>query len=169
MDPVIRIALLDAIPSIRRIAQDTWPVAYGSILPAAQLTYMLELMYSEAALSAQFEQGHVFLLACTDERTIGFASYETGYKQLSISRIHKLYVLPERQRSGIGAALLNAITTSAHATGDQTLNLNVNRFNKAKAFYARRGFRIVRDEVIDIGNGFVMDDHVMERSLSLER
>lgn len=165
MDPVIRIASLDSIPTIRGIAMATWPVAYADILSAVQLAYMLDLMYSEAALSAQFEQGHEFLLACLDERAIGFTSYGTGYQERSVARIHKLYVLPEHQRSGVGAALLNAIITSAQAAGDHTLDLNVNRFNNAKDFYARHGFRIVRDEVIDIGNGFVMDDHVMERSL----
>jgi len=42
------------------------------------------------------------------------------------------------------------------------VELNVNRFNNARWFYEKIGFRVVRDEVIDIGQGFVMDDHVME-------
>ena len=45
------------------------------------------------------------------------------------------------------------------------MELNVNRFNPAKRFYERHGFQVVRDEVIAIGNGYVMDDHVMQRAL----
>ena len=40
--------------------------------------------------------------------------------------------------------------------------LNVNKYNKARFFYEKLGFTIVKDEVIEIGNGYVMDDFVME-------
>jgi ribosomal protein S18 acetylase RimI-like enzyme len=43
----------------------------------------------------------------------------------------------------------------------KTMILNVNRFNPAVSFYEKYGFRTVKEEVIDIGNGFVMDDFVM--------
>jgi len=43
------------------------------------------------------------------------------------------------------------------------LTLNVNKDNqKAIDFYRSQGFVEVYKEVIDIGNGFVMDDVVME-------
>jgi ribosomal protein S18 acetylase RimI-like enzyme len=45
------------------------------------------------------------------------------------------------------------------------MELNVNKRNKAIAFYEHQGFRIVREEVIDIGHGYVMDDHVMARQI----
>ncbi|HRH70468.1 MAG TPA: GNAT family N-acetyltransferase [Flavobacteriales bacterium] len=165
MAPLIRIASIESVPIIRGIALATWPVAYGDILSASQLTYMLDLMYSEAALSVQFGQGHVFLLGFEEDKAIGFASYETHHQGGPASRIHKLYVLPWHQRTGIGAALLNAITGSARTAGDRALCLNVNRHNRAKGFYLKKGFRIVRDEVIDIGHGYVMDDHVMELAI----
>jgi ribosomal protein S18 acetylase RimI-like enzyme len=43
----------------------------------------------------------------------------------------------------------------------KTIILNVNRFNPAVSFYEKYGFRTVKEEVIDIGQGFVMDDFVM--------
>jgi hypothetical protein len=39
--------------------------------------------------------------------------------------------------------------------------LNVNKYNKAKFFYEKLGFTITKEEVIDIGNDYVMDDYVM--------
>jgi catechol 2,3-dioxygenase-like lactoylglutathione lyase family enzyme len=49
--------------------------------------------------------------------------------------------------------------------GQHSLELNVNRFNKALAFYKDQGFQVVRDEKIDIGRGYFMDDHVLRKVL----
>ena len=43
-----------------------------------------------------------------------------------------------------------------------SLILNVNRFNNAVQFYQHLGFRIVKEENIDIGNGYLMEDYVMD-------
>ena len=45
------------------------------------------------------------------------------------------------------------------------LTLNVNRFNKAIDFYLKNGFKIIKEENIEIGNGFLMEDYVMEKIL----
>jgi GNAT superfamily N-acetyltransferase len=153
------------IPAIRSIAHSTWPVAYAGIITPAQIAYMLELMYGEEALLEQLQvKGHRFLLAEHDGTAIGFAGFEPHYKA-GRSRLHKLYVLPAVKGTGVGHALLEAVLMAAMKAGDTTVELNVNKHNRAQDFYARHGFTIERDEVIDIGHGFVMDDHVMIRSL----
>lgn len=162
----VRTAAPEDIPFIQRIAHATWPVAYRAILSAQQLAYMLERMYSASALAAQMTgQGHRFLLALRDEAPIGFASFGPHHAGERSTRLHKLYVLPTLQGTGAGRALLHAVETEARAAGDARLELNVNRSNPAKVWYERQGFTVVRDEVIDIGGGFVMDDHVMVKRL----
>jgi len=48
----------------------------------------------------------------------------------------------------------------------QALRLNVNRNNHvAKAFYEKAGFHHFMEEDIDIGNGFFMNDHVLELTI----
>lgn len=150
---------------VRSIALRTWPTAYAQILSSAQLEYMLALMYSEQALNAQLAQGHSFVLIATESEWQGFASYEHGIAGGRTSRLHKLYVLPSTQGKGLGKTLLHWVVAQAREAGAERLELNVNRFNKALGFYQEEGFRIVRDEVIDIGNGFVMDDHVLDLEL----
>jgi len=50
-----------------------------------------------------------------------------------------------------------------HTHGTPVLRLQVNRGNtQAIRAYEKYGFRIVESRVFDIGEGFVMDDHVME-------
>ena len=126
---------------------------------------MLERMYSAAALRLQFEQGHQFLLMEQGNDYLGFAGFEHHYSATGNSRLHKLYVLPGTQGTGAGNLLLGAVIKASRSAGDLQLELNVNRFNSAKDFYLRRGFQVVREEVIDIGNGYVMDDFVLVRSI----
>jgi ribosomal protein S18 acetylase RimI-like enzyme len=43
--------------------------------------------------------------------------------------------------------------------------LTVNKGNPSVKVYERLGFRIAKDLVMDIGNGFVMDDYRMEKTV----
>lgn len=43
------------------------------------------------------------------------------------------------------------------------LELNVNRQNKARIFYEKFGFVIVEEKDIPIGNGYFMNDYVMQK------
>lgn len=162
--PAVRAATTADIPVIQAIARATWPVSYARMISPAQIAYMLDLMYGTAALEEQFgAKGHRFLLAEQDGQPVGFAGFEHGHRSLPRTRLHKLYVLPQVQRAGMGLTLLQAVLAEALHAGDTAVELNVNRNNPARDFYARHGFTIERDEVIDIGGGFVMDDHVMVR------
>jgi hypothetical protein len=49
----------------------------------------------------------------------------------------------------------------AAALGARAIELQVNKKNIAQHFYLKQGFTIDRELVLDIGNGFVMDDYVM--------
>ena len=153
-------------PAIRDVAHRTWPVTFAGILTPAQMAYMLEMMYSEAALREQTAaRGHRFLLA-EDEGGVplGYASYELHYRS-STTKLHKLYVLPEAQGRGLGRALVGAVEAAAREAGDGVLRLDVNRDNAATRFYEHSGFTRVAEAVTDIGGGYVMDDYVYERAV----
>ncbi|TAG21734.1 MAG: GNAT family N-acetyltransferase [Cytophagia bacterium] len=150
---------------VRQIAYATWPSTYGEILSMAQIEYMLELMYNLDTLQKQLEEkSQVFLLAFSSNEILGFASYELNYKDAASTKIHKIYMLPQAQGKGIGKALIEAIETTARQNGNDALILNVNQFNKAVSFYERIGFKKAGNEVIDIGNGYVMDDFIMQKT-----
>lgn len=148
---------------IRRIAFETWPIAYGNIITHEQLNYMLEKIYDINSLQHQQENlGHRFILAVDEKNSaIGFASFSTYENQHNHHRLHKLYVLPNQQQKGIGRLLLEAIYTEIRKNGAGSIELNVNRFNDALAFYQKLGFEILREEDIDIGEGFFMNDYIL--------
>lgn len=158
---LINAAVTD-IPVIRNIAMATWPAAYGSILSAGQIGYMLHMMYSEGALRLQMQGGeHQFIIAYQNEQAIAFAGFGQVKKEPIVYKLHKLYVLPNIQKSGAGKMLLDQVETIAKAAGAVQLVLNVNRSNNAKDFYLHHGFTVLEDADLDIGQGFLMVDHVM--------
>ena len=153
------------IPIIQEIAHKTWPITYGSILSKAQLDYMLEKMYSDAALLDNLNKGHHFMLAKENSVCLGFASIEHSYLNEKCTRLHKIYLLPETQGKGLGKMLLERIIALAKENQSDRISLNVNRFNKACAFYQKMGFEIVAQEDLEIGNGYLMEDYKMEKKI----
>ncbi len=157
--------LIDAtkseLPIIHQLAHAIWPTAFREILTPQQINYMLEWMYSLPALEQQMQAGYHFILY-KDKIHKGYCSYkhEEGYTLLS-----KIYILPEIQGKGAGKALLKEVIQRTLNKGQKTIQLNVNRYNTAVSFYKKMGFKITRQEDNDIGNGYFMNDYVMELKL----
>ncbi len=158
-------ATVEDFETIREIAHTAWPVTYGEILSKAQLDYMLEKMYSDATLLDNLNQGHHFMLAKEDSVCLGFASFEHHYLNQECTRLHKIYLLPESQGKGLGKMLLERIVALAKENHSDRISLNVNRFNKAFAFYKKMGFEVVAEEDLAIGNGYLMEDYKMEKKI----
>lgn len=152
--------------TIRSIAEVVWPVTYSSILSKEQLDYMFEMMYSAKSLEEQSSlKNHHFIIACEDSTPLGFASYEFNCNNSNKTKVHKIYILPNLQGKGIGKKLIDFISNEASKKDDCAVFLNVNRFNSAKYFYEKIGFSITKEEDIDIGNGYLMEDYVMEKAI----
>jgi ribosomal protein S18 acetylase RimI-like enzyme len=150
------------IQIIIELTKKIWPVAYGKILTMAQLDYMIDKFYNETALLELIDKGHVFYLAQDDNgKEVGFVSYELN-SELNKTKIHKIYVLPETQGTGLGRQFFELVKEKAIENHQSAIFLNVNKYNNTIHFYTKLGFTKVKDEVIDIGNGYVMDDYVME-------
>ena len=150
------------LPIIKDLAYTIWPIAYGEILSKEQLNYMLDNFYSVDNLSNQMDSGQVFELLLEDKNVIGYLGYEFNCKETGLLKIHKIYLLPETQGKGFGKFMIDEIIRIAKTNNQKGVFLNVNKYNKAKFFYEKLGFVISKEEVIDIGNDYVMDDYVME-------
>ena len=151
------------LPIVIDLTRKIWPVAYGEIISKAQLDYMIDKFYNETALRELIEvKNHVFYLAQDDKSNyVGFVSYEINC-ELHKTKIHKIYVLPETQGTGLGRLFFELVKTKAIENNQKGIFLNVNKYNNAQQFYSKLGFKITKEEVIDIGNNYVMDDFVME-------
>lgn len=161
----IRKAGLEDFQIINDLALKTWHDTYNKILSAEQVNYMLDMMYSLSAITEQIAvKGHHFLLLSEDDVYLGFASYELNYLS-GVTKLHKLYVLPETQGKGAGRLLISKIEEAAAKNGNDRISLNVNRYNDAVNFYTKSGYTKVAQEDINIGNGYLMEDFIMEKGL----
>ena len=163
---LLRKAKEQDLPVIQKIAALTWEPTYVPIIGRKQVDYMLEKMYSKAALLAQLMKGDIFLIAAMNGKDVAFASYSVEEHQDHVYKLHKLYVLPEKHGEGLGKLLINEVIEKVREAGGKRLELNVNRANEAKEFYERMGFNIKKTVDIDIGNGFYMNDYIMEIAVS---
>ncbi|HEX8377355.1 MAG TPA: GNAT family N-acetyltransferase [Pedobacter sp.] len=160
----IRFASHHDIPFITELAYDIWPKTYESILSSAQITFMLNDMYSHESLLRQFKNGHLFLIALKENRPVGFASFSVLDSTQRVYKIHKLYLLPAVQGKRLGKQLVNFIEDDIRLKGAEVLEVNVNRNNPALNFYLKSGFEISRE--VDIPyHQFVINDYVMRKKL----
>lgn len=159
-------ATTDHIYNIQVLSNVIWPATFSNILSQEQISYMMDMMYSTSSLEKQMnELNHHYLLAEEDGEYLGYLSYELNYKGTPITKIHKIYVLPSIQGKGVGRLFIDAVSKLALKNNNTLLSLNVNRYNRAIDFYKRMCFDFFASENIDIGNGFLMEDYVMNKDL----
>ena len=151
------------IPLIRSLAQQIWPRTYAELISKEQIDYMMKMMYSEEAIKEQMSTNHQFVVVYNSETPVGFAAY--GEVEPNVFKLFKIYVLHTEQGKGTGRFIIENIIDDVQKKGANILRLNVNRDNKAKFFYEKLGFAVAKTEDIDIGNGFFMNDYVMEKRL----
>ena len=162
----LRLATISDIPLIQEVAESTWPVSYKEIISPEQIRYMLDNMYNDEKIrEAISDANQAFWLAEENGKTLGFCGIEHRYSGKAITRIHKLYILPDTQGSGLGKIFMDHIEKEARKRKSTKLHLNVNKQNRAFGFYQKQGFITDHEEVLHIGNGFVMDDFVMTKQL----
>ncbi|MFT5998029.1 MAG: GNAT superfamily N-acetyltransferase [Neolewinella sp.] len=162
--------------TIRKLAHATWPDTFGDILSGTQIDYMLRMMYSLEAMQEQAALGHVFHLlaeeqpadtyggASTRFTPVGYFSHQIDYLP-GTTKIHKLYALPSMQGKGYGKAMIGQVEAIARAAGQEMLRLDVNYENKAVGFYEYLGFEKKGRYDTDIGQGYLMEDWIMEKPL----
>ena len=156
------------LPTLAELAGVIWRACYPGIITPEQIDYMLARMYALDAMRDEIRsQGIRYDELLVDDKPAGFASYGPTAEP-GVIKLHKLYLLPALHGRGLGSYLLQQVEREVRAGGGRRLILSVNKRNtRAIAAYQRNGFVIAESVVTDIGNGFVMDDYVMTKDLSV--
>lgn len=158
------------IPLIQDLAKRSWENAYKEILSNEQMEYMLQTMYSETEISEHLKNPHYHYYLVFDENSNdydGFLGFENHYEE-NTTKLHRIYLVPESKGKGLGKRTLDFLNEKVKEIGDNRIILNVNKYNSAQKFYESQGYKIYDEGVFDIGNGYVMDDYLMEKSLKKE-
>lgn len=158
----IRKATMEDVPVIRDMASVVFPDTYREILSPEQIDYMMDWMYSEASLRKQMmEEGHIYCLAYHEGRAVGYLSIQPEGEH--VFHLQKLYVLPLFQGKHLGKLLFEQaikVIKELHPAPCQ-MRLNVNRNNKALAFYMKMGMKEIDEGDFPIGNDYYMNDYIM--------
>lgn len=150
------------IPVIQDLAKKSWAFAYANILEQDQIDYMLDLMYSEETLKKHFENpNYHYYLIQEENQFLGFIGFEF-HQETETTKLHRIYFLKEAQGKGLGKKALKFVINETEKIGDKRVTLTVNKNNSAQKFYESQGFKIYDEAIFDIGNGYLMDDYLME-------
>lgn len=152
---------------VREVADIVWPVTFREILSPEQIVYMMQMMYAPDVMQREFDESVRFHGIFDDEKAIGYFTWGPCDSAPQTAKLHKCYLLPDYQGKGIGSQMLHLAMKAAKNAGFLRLRLNVNR-NNAKAIkaYLRNGFQTIASVDNPIGNGFFMNDYVMEVKLT---
>lgn len=151
------------IELLANTANEIWHEYFPCILTDEQIDYMVEKFQSKQPLTEQIQNGYLYYLVKANDQIIGYIGLHPEEEKLFLS---KLYLKNKARYHGYASQMLAFIENIAKTLGLKAIYLTVNKYNEHTiAVYKKKGFVTIKDQVSDIGRGFVMDDYVMERSL----
>lgn len=150
---------------VAELAKKIWHECFVSIISVEQIDYMVEKFQSYKAMKNQIDNQDYHYLAVRDDDDI------CGYIAVKPEKddrffLSKLYLRKDKRGQGIASQMLERVFEEAKNSGKSKVYLTVNKHNyHAVKVYEKTGFQTAECVVTDIGNGFVMDDFVMEYKL----
>jgi len=156
------------IETIRELAHRIWHTCYPGMISYKQIEFMLDLMYSPQKLALDLHHGVRYEIAMHAGKPVGYLGHELLAGGV-VLHLHKIYLAPELHGQGHGQAMLAYVFQQATHIGATTVELRVNKLNaRAVTAYERAGFVVAESLVQQIGQGFVMDDFVMRKTVAPE-
>ena len=154
----------EQIKILANTANVVWHEAYKEIVSVSQIDYMIEKFQSFNPLfEAINKNNYLYYLIKADNNVAGYTGLHEEDGKMFLS---KLYILKEYRGKGISSKTFEFIENLAKGKRLKSVWLTVNKNNNhAIEVYKHRGFVVIRKQVADIGNGFVMDDYVFEKNL----
>lgn len=149
---------------IETLAHIIWHEHYTPIIGKVQVDYMLDKFQTVNAIISQIKEEYCYyLLKNKNDHDVGYFSIKKESNTIFIS---KFYVLKDFRKKGIGKTAIEFIQNKAQNLNCTSISLTVNKNNTNSInAYKSIGFQIKEDIVTPIGNGFVMNDYKMEKTI----
>ncbi|NQX45023.1 GNAT family N-acetyltransferase [Paenibacillus tritici] len=161
----LRVHSAEETAEVAQLAAQIWREYYITLITSQQIEYMLGKYQSVPAITQQIhDQGYEYYLIHNGEgSTVGYLSARQDEGKLFLS---KFYIGKEHRGRSYASQALAFLEKLCQERNLTHIWLTVNRDNESSiAVYTRKGFRTLREQVADIGNGFVMDDYIMEKEI----
>lgn len=155
----------EQITELAAIADKVWHEWFPSILSIEQIDYMVDKFQSYKAIKGQLSEGYEYFFINVNGTNVGYTGIHIEYdtKRMFVS---KVYLLKDFRGNGYSSEVFRFLEGLCAGLGLRSMYLTVNKNNaQAIAVYDKKGFKTIKSQVADIGNGYVMDDYVMEKLL----
>ena len=151
---------------IAALAREIWLAHYTSIISTEQIEYMLDGRFTPANLQRYIDAPDRWMYVLRLEHApVGYCSYALTNQPREM-KLEQLYLRPALHGRGLGRYMLEHVYREARERTCDTLILQVNKHNTtAIDVYRRSGFEVREEIVLDIGQGYVMDDFIMQKRI----
>lgn len=155
------------IPVLAQLASSIWHEFWVDVLSFGQIEYMVEKFQSENAIKNQIKtENYIYFFIKAEGETIGYVGLSLKPNYLFLS---KLYIIHTYRHCGYGSQVFKLIKDFAYMHNYNKIILTVNKHNtNAIEAYLGWGFETIASVETEIGEGFIMDDYIMEYRLTLE-
>lgn len=149
---------------IADLAKAIWNEHYTPIIGSDQVAYMLDKFQSKKAIENQIvHSGYYYYIIYDSNALVGYLSIKKETHALFLS---KIYISKSYRGQGFGKIAMNFIELQAKALNCDSIYLTVNKYNTISIkVYEKIGYKKIEELVIDIGNGYIMDDFKMQKTL----
>ncbi|MGE5328353.1 MAG: GNAT family N-acetyltransferase [Deltaproteobacteria bacterium] len=151
------------ISEVKKLLTETWIDTYGSILSKEAIEKVTSVWHEPTKLERQANDENIIFNVAVDDYQQMVGLITIAKNDGDIADLLRLYVLPDKQRQGIGKLLLDNALTQLGLY--KKLRLEVEEKNeKGKAFYTKIGFRTI-DTNIENVEGEELNTIIMEKAL----
>ncbi len=160
--------------ALAQLADEIWHEYWPALIGPEQTDYMVEQFQSLAAIKRDMaENGYEYwFITATDEqdgacqtRVVG---YTGGHDEAETNRffISKIYLLAGERGHGFASKTIAFYEQLCLERGFDAMYLTVNKGNELGIrAYIGKGFETIDSVETEIGEGFIMDDYIMEKKV----
>ncbi|NIA27583.1 MAG: GNAT family N-acetyltransferase [Desulfobulbaceae bacterium] len=157
-DIEIRAAVIENAATLSAVGGASFRAAYGGTASAEDLLSHVETYFSVTAIEKEFvTAGRRYLVASIDGEATGFVKIREGERPAVIPgssalELQQVYVLPDKQRYGVGGRLIEAVVDIARSESADGLWLSVwEDAPWAVNAYRKNGFEAVGTAAFRLG------------------
>ena len=148
------------IQDISNLASIIWNEHFISILIQEQIDYMVDKFQSYLAIKEQITDGYEYFQLIMASTLIGYIAVSQKETSLFLS---KLYIKRDYRGQGVSSFAFDFLKSICKERSLSRIWLTCNKYNNHTLdVYKHWGFISIDEVETDIGNGFIMDDYIME-------
>lgn len=160
----VRVETGQQINEVVHLAETIWHEHFTPIIGTDQVNYMLDKFQSAPALKQQLKDGYEYYQLFDNGQFCGYCGVHPENGKLLLS---KLYIKREFRGRHLASKAFHFLTKLCKERGLVSIWLTCNKQNHdSLAVYRHLGFKTVDTQAADIGCGYVMDDYIMEYTIS---